>query len=100
VVSPRRRDVIASHLRKTGNSRICAETRSGENVRHLLGQDGGQPWKRAAAIMSLIQTAKLNGHDPNAYLKDVLQRLPTQRARDIGELLPHRWLRPDLATLR
>lgn len=47
--------------------------------------------KRAAAVMSLIQTAKLNGHDPYAYLKDVLQRLPTQRACDVEELLPHRW---------
>ncbi len=48
--------------------------------------------KRAAAIMSLIQSARLNGHDPYAYLKDVLTRLPTQRANDIALLLPHRWL--------
>jgi len=47
--------------------------------------------KRAAAIMSLIHSAKLNGHEPHAYLKDVLQRLPTQPASRIGELLPHRW---------
>ncbi|WP_256390458.1 transposase domain-containing protein, partial [Pseudomonas yamanorum] len=47
--------------------------------------------KRAAAIMSLIQTARLNGHDPYAYLKDVLTRLPTQRASEITELLPHKW---------
>jgi len=47
--------------------------------------------KRAAAIMSLIQSARLNGHDPYAYLKDVLTRLPTQRASDIAKLLPHRW---------
>jgi transposase len=47
--------------------------------------------KRAAAVMSLIQSAKLNGHDPYAYLKDVLSRLPTQRASQIGQLLPHRW---------
>ena len=47
--------------------------------------------KRAAAITSLIQSAKLNGHDPYAYLKDVLQRLPTQRASEIAQLLPHRW---------
>lgn len=47
--------------------------------------------KRAAAVMSLIQSAKLNGHDPYAYLKDVLTRLPTQRASLIHELLPHRW---------
>jgi hypothetical protein len=47
--------------------------------------------KRAAAVMSLIQSARLNGHDPYAYLKDVLQRLPTQPASRIGELLPHTW---------
>ena len=50
--------------------------------------------KRAAAVMSLIQSAKLNGHDPYAYLKDVLARLPTQRASQVGELLPHRWQPP------
>jgi transposase len=47
--------------------------------------------QRAAAIMSLIQSAKLNGHDPYAYLKDVFTRLPSQPASRIGELLPHRW---------
>ena len=47
--------------------------------------------QRAAAVMSLIQSAKLNGHDPYAYMKDVLSRLPTQRASQVGELLPHRW---------
>ena len=48
--------------------------------------------QRAAAVMSLIQSAKLNGHDPYAYLKDVLTRLPTQKASQVGELLPHRWM--------
>jgi len=47
--------------------------------------------QRAAAVMSLIQSARMNGHDPYAYLKDVLTRLPTQRANQIAELLPHRW---------
>ena len=47
--------------------------------------------QRAAAVMSLIQSARMNGHDPYAYLKDVLSRLPTQRASCIEELLPHRW---------
>lgn len=47
--------------------------------------------QRAAAVMSLIQSAKLNGHDPYAYLRDVLARLPTHRASAINELLPHRW---------
>ena len=47
--------------------------------------------QRAAAIMSLVHSARLNGHEPHAYLKDVLDRLPTQPASRIGELLPHRW---------
>ena len=47
--------------------------------------------QRAAAVMSLIQSAKLSGHDPYAYLKDVLARLPTQKNSQIAELLPHRW---------
>jgi transposase len=50
--------------------------------------------QRAAVVMSLVQSAKLNGHDPHAYLKDVLERLPTHPASRIEELLPHRWQRP------
>jgi transposase len=47
--------------------------------------------KRAAAIMSLLHSARINGHDPYAYFKDVLDRLPTHPASRIDELLPHRW---------
>ena len=48
--------------------------------------------KRAAAVMSLVHSARLNGHGPYAYLRDVLERLPTQPDSRITELLPHRWL--------
>jgi hypothetical protein len=41
--------------------------------------------------MTLIQSAKLNGHDPYAYLKNVLRRLPTQKNSAINELLLHNW---------
>jgi transposase len=43
--------------------------------------------------MSLIQSAKLNEHDrTHAYLKGVLQRLPTHKNNQIAELLQcHRW---------
>ena len=37
---------------------------------------------------------RLNGHDPWAYLRDVLARLPTHLNSRIGELLPHRWQPP------
>jgi len=47
--------------------------------------------QRAAAVMSLIQSAKLNGHDPYRYIKDVLDRLPAHPAHRIDELLPHLW---------
>jgi transposase len=50
--------------------------------------------KRAAAVISLVHSARLNGHDPYAYLKDVLERLPTQPASRVDELLPHRWRAP------
>ena len=47
--------------------------------------------ERAAMIISLLQSAKLHGRDPWAYLKDVLTRLPTLPNSRIEELLPHRW---------
>lgn len=52
---------------------------------------------RAADIMSLIQSAKLNGIDPMAYLSDVLARLPTHPNSRIAELLPTQW-RPTAPT--
>jgi len=50
--------------------------------------------QRAAAVMSLVHSARLNGHEPHAYLRDILERLPTQPASRIAELLPHRWQPP------
>jgi transposase len=47
--------------------------------------------KRAAAVMSLIHSARLNGHDAYLYLRDILERLPTHPASRIHNLLPHRW---------
>ncbi|MFZ7320880.1 MULTISPECIES: transposase domain-containing protein [Comamonadaceae] len=41
--------------------------------------------------MSLVQSAKLHGHDPWGYLKDVLERLQTHPSNRIDELLPHHW---------
>lgn len=44
--------------------------------------------QRAAAIMSLIATAKANGIEPHAWLTETLKRLPTTKDRDIDTLLP------------
>ena len=46
---------------------------------------------RAAALYSLIETAKLNGVDPEAYLRDLLARIATHPARRLDELLPWNW---------
>lgn len=47
--------------------------------------------QRAANVMSLVQSARLNGLDPYAYLADVLRRLPTHPDSQIDDLLPHCW---------
>jgi len=55
----------------------------------FAGSDRGG--ERAAAIYTLIETCKLNGVDPQAWLTDVLARLPDHPARRIGDLLPWNW---------
>jgi len=53
---------------------------------------GSERGGEACAIAtSLIETAKAHGHDPLAYLTDVLERLPTTLNRDIDALLPMNW---------
>jgi transposase len=61
----------------------------GRNNWTFAGSDVGG--ERAAAIYSLIETAKLNDIDPRAWLADVLSRLPDHPARRIADLLPWNW---------
>ena len=78
----------------------CRSTTTSSNARSSRGQWDASAWlfcgselagQRAAIVMSLVQSAKLNGHDPWAYLRDVLERLPSHPNSRIEELLPHRW---------
>jgi transposase len=55
----------------------------------FAGSDEGG--RRAAAIYTLINTTKLNAIDPQAFIADVLARLPDHPARRIHELLPWNW---------
>jgi transposase len=55
----------------------------------FAGSDEGG--RRAAAIYTLIATAKLSNVDPQAWLADVLARLPDHPAKRIHELLPWNW---------
>jgi len=55
----------------------------------FCGSDRGG--RRAAAMYSLIVTAKMNGIDPQAWLADVLARIAAHPAHRIDELLPWNW---------
>jgi len=55
----------------------------------FAGSDAGG--RRAAAMYSLIESAKLNGVNPQHYLADVLTRIADHPARRIDELLPSNW---------
>ena len=57
----------------------------------FAGSDEGG--HRAAAIYTLIETAKLNDIDPQAWLADVLARIAEHPANRLDELLPWNWRR-------
>lgn len=55
------------------------------------------PWRGLPMVEYVPRTgiaAKLCGHHPHAYLRDVPLRLPEHPARSLEELLPHRWEPP------
>src|ERR671912_1055533 len=82
-----------------GDGRICMSNNAAERaVRGIAvgrrnwtfaGSDRGG--ERAAAIYTLIETCKLNGVDPQAWLADVLARIADHPAKRVGDLLPWAW---------
>jgi transposase len=79
------------HLCMTNNAaeRALRCIAVGRNNWTFAGSDAGG--RRAAAIYTLIETAKLNDVDPQAWLTDVLARLQDHPAKRIAELLPWNW---------
>ena len=87
------------------DGRLCLSNNAAERAlrgialgRHnwtFAGSDEGG--RRAAAIYTLIETAKLNGVDSQAWLADVLARLPDHPAKRVAELLPWNWQAQKLA---
>ena len=57
----------------------------------FAGSDRGG--ERAAVMLTLIQTAKLNDIDPQAWLADVLARIADHKITDLAALLPWNWRR-------
>ena len=88
-----------SFARFLDDGRICLSNNSAERALRGIAI-GRKAWmfagsnrggERAAAIYSLITTAKLNDVDPHAWLADVLARINDHPAARLGELLPWNW---------
>ena len=87
------------------DGRICMSNNAAERELRAIavgrrnwtfaGSDEGG--RRAAAIYTLIATAKLNNIDPQAWLADVLARLPDHPAKRIHEFLPWNWRQQNIA---
>jgi hypothetical protein len=89
----------SSFARFLDDGRICISNNAAERALRGLalgrkswlfaGSDRGA--ERAAIMYTLIQTAKLNGVDPQAWLADVLARINDHKINDLGALLPWNW---------
>ncbi len=81
------------------DGRVCLSNNAAERAvrgiavgrRNWTFADSDEGGRRAAAIYTLIETCKLNDVDPQAWLADVLARLPDHPAKRIDELLPWAW---------
>ena len=88
-------------IRFLEDGRLCMSNNAAERALRCVavgrrnwtfaGSDEGG--RRAAAIYTLIETAKLNSVDPQAWLADVLGRINDQQASRLGELLPWNWIK-------
>src|SRR5882762_9212293 len=67
------------------------QSRAPDTRHHDVASDRGG--ERAAAIYTLIGTAKLNDVDPQAWLADVLRRIADHPASRLDDLLPWHWKR-------
>jgi transposase len=88
-----------SFTRFLDDGRICLTNNAAERALRgiaigrkswlFAGSDRGG--ERAAAMFTLIETAKLNGIDPQAWLTDVLGRIADHPASKLDQLLPWHW---------
>ena len=88
---PRDRPHSCRRLRINADFASFALCRAPHKAKNWLFVGSELAGQRAAVVMSLVQSAKLNKIDPWAYLRDVLARIHSHPASRIDELLPHRW---------
>lgn len=55
--------------------------------------------QRTAIMYTLFGCCKLNNINPHEWLNDVLVKLPSRKANDIDDLLPHNWVAPEKITV-
>src|ERR1019366_8837614 len=89
----------AAFTRFLDDGRVCLTNNAAERALRVVavgrrnwtfaGSDAGG--HRAAAVYTLIETCKMNDVDPQAWLADVLTRLPDHPANKVAELLPCNW---------
>jgi transposase len=88
-----------SFTRFLDDGRICLSNNAAERAlrgfalgrRSWLFAGSERGADRAAAIATLIMTAKLNEVEPQAWLADVLARIADHPTQRLEELLPWRW---------
>jgi transposase len=90
---------IDAFTRFLDDGRICLSNNAAERALRgialgrkswlFAGSDRGG--ERAAIMLTLIQTAKLNNVDPQAWLADVLARIADHKITDLAALLPWHW---------
>ena len=89
----------AAFTRFLDDGRVCLTNNAAERALRgialgrmawlFAGSDRGG--ERAALMYTLIQTARLNDIDPQAWLADVLARINDHPARELDQLLPWKW---------
>ena len=90
---------IDAFTRFLEDGRICLSNNAAERALRgialgrkswlFAGSDRGG--ERAAVMYTLIQTAKLNGVDPQSWLADVLERIADHKVTDLAALSPWNW---------
>jgi transposase len=89
----------AAFTRFLDDGRVCLSNNAAERALRgvaigrrnwtFAGSDAGG--HRAAVVYTLIETCKMNDVDPQAWLADVLGRLPDHPANKVADLLPWNW---------
>jgi len=90
--------VDARHYRHLGIKNAIRPTAIGKKNWLFFGsQEAGA---RSAVMYTLIENCRMHGVEPYAYLKDVLERLPTTTNQQVAQLTPLNWKKARQSSLQ